>query len=320
MIKVLVVGAGGLTGKLLVDHLYNKYSQDDIEFILAGTHERIFKNRHILKISNELFKDVRIVLLNTPNHVSRQIVEIILDKFNNIKYIIDTSSEFRTQDKLIVVDVNNNDYDIRRNRIIASPNCIVLGCALPLKVIDSLFDIKEVVMSTYQAISGAGYNALKKFYSEQDSLIKNNDNLNKNGLVHNLWLSIDKINPNNGISYEEDKISKELGILLNKDIKTFNVTAVRVPIPYVHTVSIFIKTKNNIILDKLINRFNEYPNLLYKDLASPLDVYNQDKIYITRLRKINDNELNCIIMSDNLIQGCVLNTVALFNKCYQVVK
>ena len=163
--------------------------------------------------------------------------------------VIDNSKQFRMDDNvpLVVPEVNSDDLDNHKN-IIANPNCSTIQLMLPLKPLHEKYKIKRVVVSTYQAVSGAGKASVDELFDQTKDFLDNKNIKSKNftkQMAFNLIPHIDLF-VDDGYTKEEWKMENETKKILDKKIG-LTATCVRVPVKTSHSESVNIEFENFMI-------------------------------------------------------------------------
>ena len=233
--------------------------------------------------------------------------------------VIDNSSYFRMEKEipLVVPEVNPEALGKHKN-IIANPNCSTMQMVLALKPLHDEYKINRVVVSTYQAVSGAGKAAMDELFSQTKDFLDekkiNSKNFTKQ-IAFNLIPHIDTFGAD-GYTKEELKMTNETKKILDEDIDV-TATCVRVPVRTGHSESINIEFDNLFDLENVIRILKKAPGCKVVDDRSdggyitPLEAEGDYTTYISRIRKDNSNvkAINMWVVSDNLLKGAALNTV-----------
>ena len=233
--------------------------------------------------------------------------------------VIDNSSYFRMEKEtpLVVPEVNPEALDKHKN-IIANPNCSTMQMVLALKPLHDEYKINRVVVSTYQAVSGAGKAAMDELFSQTKDFLDekkiNSKNFTKQ-IAFNLIPHIDTFSTD-GYTKEELKMTNETKKILDEDIDV-TATCVRVPVRTGHSESINIEFDNLFDLENVIRILKKAPGCKVVDdrndggYVTPLEAEGDYTTYISRIRKDNSNvkAINMWVVSDNLLKGAALNTV-----------
>ncbi|MCF8012015.1 MAG: aspartate-semialdehyde dehydrogenase [Clostridiales bacterium] len=233
--------------------------------------------------------------------------------------VIDNSSNFRLDNEvpLVVPEVNPEDVIWHRG-VIANPNCSTIIMTLPLKAVHDVCKIKRVVVSTYQAVSGAGAEGINEL-SEQTKAVMSGGEYSPQKFQHQIAFNlIPHIDVLQEMDYtkEEWKMVKETHKIIHDD---FGITAttVRVPVYRSHAESINIETYEKITASKAKEVFDAFPNLIVDDnLADnrypmPLYTSNRDEVFVGRIREDNtiDKGLNIWISADQIRKGAATNAI-----------
>ena len=233
--------------------------------------------------------------------------------------VIDNSSYFRMDDNvpLVVPEVNPEALDKHKN-IIANPNCSTIQMVLPLKPLHDEYKIKRVIVSTYQAVSGAGKASMDELFDQSKNFLVgkkiNSQNFSKQ-IAFNLIPHIDDFGKD-GYTREELKMTNETKKILDNEIEV-SATCVRVPVRTGHSESINIEFDNLYDFENIINLLKKAPGCKvideHKDggYMTPLEAEGHYNTYISRIRKDHSNikAVNLWVVSDNLLKGAALNTV-----------
>ena len=233
--------------------------------------------------------------------------------------VIDNSSFFRMQKNipLVVPEVNPEALDKHEN-IIANPNCSTIQMVLALKPLHDEYKIKRVIVSTYQAVSGAGKEAMDELFDQTKSFLDKKNIVSKNftkQIAFNLIPHIDVFDKD-GYTKEELKMTNETKKILDEKIEV-TATCVRVPVRTGHSESINIEFEKAFDLENIIKKLDNAPGCKVVDgrkdgeYITPLEAENDYTTYISRIRKDNTNPkaINIWVVSDNLLKGAALNTV-----------
>jgi len=238
--------------------------------------------------------------------------------------VIDNSKYFRMEKDvpLVVAEVNSNHLKNHKN-IIANPNCSTIQLVLALKGMHDKYRIKRVVVSTYQAVSGAGKSAMDELIAQTKKSLKGKKIKSKNftkQIAFNLIPHIDSF-VSDGYTKEEWKMENETKKIMDKNINLTS-TCVRVPVRTSHSESINVEFKKKYNLKKIREILKRTPGCKVVDqrknggYITPLEAEGSYKTYISRIRKdrSNKNAINLWVVSDNLLKGAALNTVQIAEK------
>ena len=233
--------------------------------------------------------------------------------------VIDNSSYFRMQSDvpLVVPEVNAEALN-KHNNIISNPNCSTMQMVLALKPLHDEYKINRVVVSTYQAVSGAGKAPMDELFEQTKDYLENKKIKPKNftkQIAFNLIPHID-IFDKDGYTKEELKMTNETKKILDNEIDV-TATCVRVPVRTGHSESINIEFDNLYDFENIIKVLSNAPGCKVIDerndggYITPLEAEGDYSTFISRIRKDNSNvkAINIWVVSDNLLKGAALNTV-----------
>ena len=319
--NLAIIGASGNVGRKTIEVLEKSKIVFNELFLVAS------KNSAGKKIN---FKEKEIIVENLENYdfskaqitffaAGSQIAKEWIPKASKKTIVIDNSSYFRMQNDvpLVIPEVNSNALDNHKN-IISNPNCSTMQMVLALKPLHDEYKIKRVVVSTYQAVSGAGKNAMDELFNQTKDYLNNKKINSKNftkQIAFNLIPHIDTFD-NNGYTREELKMTNETKKILDENIEV-TATCVRVPVKTGHSESINIEFDNLYDFENIIKILNNAPGCKLinekKDggYITPLEAEGDYTTFISRVRKDNSNAkaINIWVVSDNLLKGAALNTV-----------
>ena len=232
--------------------------------------------------------------------------------------VVDNSSCWRMDPtkKLVVPEVNA-DVLTKDDYIIANPNCSTIQMLLPLAPLHRKYRIKRVVVSTYQSVTGAGNKAVAQMEAERGGAVwgeypaKFPHPIDQNIIPH-----IDDF-LENGYTKEEMKMVNETVKIFNDPTVKVTATCVRVPVVRSHSVSICLKTKEKISVERAREVIAAAPGVkLVDDLGAleypmPLDTQNQDLVFVGRIREdlTDERGLNLWCCGDQVRKGAATNAV-----------
>ncbi|PNR94461.1 aspartate-semialdehyde dehydrogenase [Petrotoga sp. 9PWA.NaAc.5.4] len=317
--KIAVVGATGEVGRTFLK-LFEEFSlAKDITDLRLFASER--SQGQLIKVGS---KEYRVETL-TEDHMKEKYDYIFFSagakvsaKFAPIAQeygntIIDNSSQFRMDPKIpLIVPEINGELLKNYKGIIANPNCSTIQMVLALNGIYKKIGLDEIVVSTYQSVSGAGNKGIIELFNQQKGIdeIKHFPKIIKNNVIP---LIGDELN--NGFTSEEVKMINETHkIFSDNNIKVYPTT-VRVPVVYGHSESVLIKTKSDVELSELIELINSTPNVQFtEEIITPYEVAGSDTTYVSRLRKPEKNCFLMWIVADNIRVGAATNALRILFK------
>jgi aspartate-semialdehyde dehydrogenase len=237
--------------------------------------------------------------------------------------VIDNTSHFRMDEDvpLIVPEVNPEALkDFKKRNIIANPNCSTIQMVVALKPLHEIAKIKRIVVATYQAVSGAGkeamdelYDTTKKLYAMSGSEVENKKFSKR--IAFNVIPQIDSF-MDDGVTKEEWKMKVETKKILDPNI-TVEATCVRVPVFNCHSEAVNIEFENPISVAEARKALDKAEGVLVIDnpqemkFTTPIEASTQDAVFVSRIRKDESvkNGLSLWVVSDNLRKGAALNAV-----------
>jgi len=244
--------------------------------------------------------------------------------------VIDNGSDFRMKKNVPLVVPEVNRHTIKDNQgIIANPNCTTIQMLTALNQVHKRFGLKQIILCSYQAVSGAGKQACIGLMDETVALGKQNvgttyetyaKKLEKTSGAFSSQIAFNVIPQiggfdDDGFTSEEMKVVHETKkIMGDKKIKVSS-TCVRVPVFGAHSEAVYFVTRENVTLEQLHKAFKESEGVLYaekaEDYAKPLDVEGKDATHVSRLRADaqNKNAFWIWVVADNIRKGAALNAV-----------
>ncbi len=316
-----IIGATGNVGRKTIEVLEKSKIKIDNLFLVASEksagQKLVFKKKDIIveQLEKYDFSKAEITIFAAGSEIAKNWAPQASKK----TIVIDNSKYFR-MDKdvpLVVAEVNPDDLREHKN-IIANPNCSTIQLTLPLKPLHDKYKVKRVVVSTYQAVSGAGKASVDELFSQTkdylDSKKIKSENFTKQ-IAFNLIPHIDSF-VEDGYTKEEWKMENETKKILDKKIG-LTATCVRVPVKTSHSESVNIEFENEYDLEMVRKILTNAPGCKVLDehkdggYITPLEAEGNYLTFISRIRKDHSNKkaLNMWIVSDNLLKGAALNTV-----------
>jgi len=235
----------------------------------------------------------------------------IAQKAGNV--VIDNSSQFRMDENIpLVVPEINPELLKNYTGIIANPNCSTIQMVLALNGIHRELGLQEIVVSTYQAVSGAGNKGIKELLNQEKGIkeVKYFPRVIKNNVIPLIGEKQE-----NGVTFEEEKMINETKkIFSNKEIKIFPTT-VRVPVIYGHSESIFFRTKSDSTVGDIIKLIESTSNVEYnEEKITPAEIAGSDITFVSRLRKVEERTFLMWVIADNIRVGAATNAIRILQK------
>jgi len=316
-----IIGASGNVGRKTIEILEKSQISFKELFLVASENSAgkkvKFREKEIVieNLENYDFSKAQITIFAAGSEVAKEWAP----KASKKTIVIDNSSFFRMQKNipLVIPEVNPDALDKHEN-IIANPNCSTMQMVLVLKPLHDEYKIKRVVVSTYQAVSGAGKAAMDELFDQTKNFLDKKNIVSKNftkQIAFNLIPHIDTFDKD-GYTKEELKMVNETKKILDEKIEV-TATCVRVPVRTGHSESINIEFEKSYDLENIIKILDNAPGCKVIDdrkdggYITTLEAENDYTTYISRIRKDNTNTkaINIWVVSDNLLKGAALNTV-----------
>ncbi len=273
----------------------------------------------VRKLSPESFSGVDLAFFSAGSAISREFAPVAARQG---ALVIDNTSAFRLEDDvpLAVPEVNPKFLSERPSRsLISVPNCTTIQLVMALAPLQKAFGLKRVVVSTYQAVSGAGRRAMEELSSQVAELMRSGEVEPK---VFPRRIAFDLIPQigdfrEDGSCFEEEKICAETRKILGDASLGMSATTVRVPTFHGHAESVNLETTRPVDPNEARAALAEAEGVTVMDAPNlnvyPVlnDVQGKDDVMVGRIRKdaSRPNCLNLWIVSDNLRKGAALNGV-----------
>ena len=332
-VNVAVVGVTGAVGTEMLRVLERRDFPIEELRPLASSRSAgksvVFRGKEVQvqELTSDSFEGMNIGLFSAGGSISREFVPYAI-KSNCV--VVDNTSAFRMDEDvpLVIPEVNANRIS-EHNGIIANPNCSTIQLVLVLKPIHDAVKIKRVVVSTYQAVSGAGYNALVELKNETEHILsEKSEEFNRSIFPHQIAFNALPQLPQsdafleNGYTDEEMKMINETKKILEDSSFRITTTTVRVPVFRGHSESVNIETEVPLSADQARDLLSKAEGVVVLDDPSkqlyPLatDAAGKDDTFVGRIREDSsvENGLNMWVVSDNLLKGAALNAVQIAEK------
>ena len=320
--NIAIVGATGNVGRKMLEILEQKKLQIDELFLVASPRsvgQKINFNSKEHKVHNLEtydFSNAEITFFAAGGKISEKYAE----KASKHTTIIDNSSFFRMDDDvpLIVPQVNPEAIKDLKKNIIANPNCSTAQLVIALKPLHDELNIKRVVISTYQSVSGGGKAPMDELIEQIKLSLDKKKIESKNFTKQIAFNAIPHIDvfADDGYTKEELKMVNETKKILDDKIE-LTATCVRIPVLVSHAESVNIEFEKPINLEKINLLLNNvegcevFDKREYVGYITPIEAEGKNETYISRIRedKTKENTINMWIVYDNLLRGAALNAV-----------
>jgi aspartate-semialdehyde dehydrogenase len=316
--KLAVVGATGLVGSKMLQVLEER--NFPVNELLPVASERsvgkeiLFKGKSykIISAQEAIAARPQLALFSAGGSTSLELAPRFAEAGITV---IDNSSAWRMDaDKKLVVPEVNAYVLTKEDKIIANPNCSTIQMVVVLQPLHKRYNIKRIVVSTYQSVTGTGVKAVTQLMNERkniDGEMAYKYKIDKNAIPH-----ID-VFMDNGYTKEEMKMVNETKKIMGDDSIKLTATCVRIPVMGGHSESINIEFENDFDLDEVKDILTKSPGVVVQDdvknfvYPMPLTAHEKDETFVGRLRRdeTQANTLNCWIVSDNLRKGAATNAI-----------
>ncbi|PRR89587.1 aspartate-semialdehyde dehydrogenase [Bacillus atrophaeus] len=330
-LHVAVVGATGAVGQQMLKTLEDRNFEMDTLTLLsskrsAGT-KVTFKGEEytVQEAVPESFEGVNIALFSAGGSVSQALAP---EAVKRGAIVIDNTSAFRMDENtpLVVPEVNEADLH-EHNGIIANPNCSTIQMVAALEPIRKAYGLNKVIVSTYQAVSGAGNEAAKELYSQTQAILNKEEiepaimpvkgDQKHYQIAFNAIPQIDKFQ-DNGYTFEEMKMINETKKIMHMPKLEVAATCVRLPVETGHSESVYIEVdRDDATVEEIKNLLKEAPGITLQDdpneqlYPMPAEAVGKRDVFVGRIRKDLDraNGFHLWVVSDNLLKGAAWNSV-----------
>lgn len=229
--------------------------------------------------------------------------------------VIDNSSAWRMDatKKLVVPEINASILT-KEDKIIANPNCSTIQMVMALAPLHAKYDIKRIVVSTYQSITGTGVKAVRQLENEYAGI---QDEMAYKYPIHRNAIPQCDSFEENGYTKEEMKLVRETQKILNDNTIAVTATAIRIPVVGGHSEAVNIQFENDFDVNEVRQILSNTPGVTVQDnletFTYPMPIYAQgkDDVFVGRIRRDESqpNTINMWIVADNLRKGAATNTI-----------
>ena len=321
--NIAIVGATGNVGRKLIEVLEKKKFPISELFLVASSKSEGKKISYsgkeytVIDLKKFDFSNVKIAFFAAGSLIAEKWAHIAAEK----TIVIDNSKFFRKDPEipLVVPEVNSKELaQVKNKNIIANANCSVIPLVVALKPLHDLYNVKRIVVSTYQSVSGAGKDAMDELASQTQEFFQNKKLESKYFTKQIAFNAIPHIDSflEDGYTKEEQKTNDEVKKILDNKIKITS-TCVRIPVMVSHSLSVNVEFNKKYNLNEIKNVLSTSPGCKMVDehkdggYITPVDAENKFETFISRIRedKSQLNTINLWIVSDNLLKGAALNAV-----------
>jgi aspartate-semialdehyde dehydrogenase len=304
---VAVVGAG-LVGECLAAELRRREFPLEELRVLARSARRAVLAGETFEVgvaAPEAFEGVDFAFFAGTEGEKGAAVQLAPEAIARGAIVIDNGSDFRLDPEvpLVVPEVNAEALE-HHTGIIANPNCSTIQMVVSLAPLAREFGLRKVVVSTYQAVSGAGRSGVEALQSGREDTFPKPIQGNAIPLIGGVG--------EDGYTTEEKKMREESRKILSlPDLRVF-ATAVRIPVHTGHSESVHVETERETSLHEVLEVLSEAPGVLFSgdpaDFPTPLEAAGEQGVYVGRVR-VDGGSIGYWCVSDNLLKGAATNAV-----------
>jgi len=278
---------------------------------------------HVEQISPEAFEGIDIALFAGTEGEKGAAVTFAPEAVKRGAVVIDNGADFRMEEDVPLVVPEVNPKDVKKAKkgrgIIANPNCSTIQMVVALAPIHKLYKIRRVIVSTYQAASGAGSKAVAELFEQTKAILSGAESKPEampQRIAFNIFPHIGGFAECDYTS-EEWKMIKETHKIMHTDRILVSATTVRVPVRTGHSESIYIETKKPVDIEEVKKTLASSPGIVVLDDTKscvyplPVNAEGKDEVFVGRLRKdpYNDKGMWMWVVADNLRKGAATNAV-----------
>ncbi|WP_026725251.1 aspartate-semialdehyde dehydrogenase [Flavobacterium sasangense] len=316
--KVAVVGATGMVGEIMLQVLAER-NFPVTELIPVASEKSVGKE---IEWKGNTYK---VVGLQTAVDMKPEIALFSAGGETSLEWapkfaaagttVIDNSSAWRMDatKKLVVPEINANVLT-KEDKIIANPNCSTIQMVMALAPLHTKYDIKRIVVSTYQSITGTGVKAVRQLENEYAGI--EGEMAYKYPIHRNAIPQCDSFEAN-GYTKEEMKLVRETQKILNDKTIAVTATAIRIPVVGGHSEAVNVQFENDFDVNEVRQILHNTPGVTVQDnldtYTYPMPIYAQgkDDVFVGRIRRDESqpNTINMWIVADNLRKGAATNTI-----------
>ena len=328
--RIGIIGATGAVGQEVLDILKSRgFPFSELVLFASSSSagkEILFaeKSYRLQEASKENLQKCKldIVFMCASSAISRDLSPFLQSEG---VVVIDNSSEFRMHKNvpLVIPEINAEDIE-KHEGIIANPNCSTIILLMAIFPIHSSNPIQKIIVSTYQAVSGAGNVGMQELEQQTLSVLEGTETQSRifpHKIAFNVFSHDSAIDPVNLHNEEEVKMINETQKILHNESISLSATCIRIPIFRVHSESIYLELQNDITLDEIESLYMNFPGVQVINenklnlFPMPSTTSHKDDVYIGRIRypfpfkKESQKEIALWCCGDQIRKGAALNAV-----------
>ena len=328
---VAVVGATGAVGEQMLKTLEQQNFPISKLTLLSSRRSAgktlVYKGEEVVvqEAKPEAFEGVQLALFSAGGSVSTALAP---EAVKRGAIVVDNTSAYRMDKEVPLVVPEVNEADLHNHKgIIANPNCSTIQMVVALEPIREKFGLKKIVVSTYQAVSGAGANAIKEMKEQSAAILEDKEftptilpcgsDKKHYQIAFNAIPQIDKFQ-DNGYTFEEMKMINETKKIMHDEELNVAATCVRIPVVTGHSESVYIEVDQaGITAAEIKSLLADAPGIILEDdpenqiYPMATNSVNKNEVFVGRIRKDLDNDkgFHMWVVSDNLLKGAAWNSV-----------
>ncbi len=328
--SVAVVGATGMVGQKMAQVLEERqFPYKELKMLAsarsAGSKVKVGNREYVVEeLKPEAFKGVDFAFFSAGGDISEQYAP---EAVKHGAVVVDNSSAFRLNDDVpLVVPEVNPDAAREHKGIIANPNCSTIQMVVALKPLHQEAGIERVVVSTYQAVSGSGKEAMDELETQSRAYLDGKEikaeYIPHKGAARNYQIAFNLVPQldafgEEGYSKEELKMIKETRKIMGLPDMRITATTVRAPIFNGHSESVNVEFARDISPERAREILEEFPGIVVQDdpanliYPMPIDADGRNEVFVGRIRRDFSVErgLSMWVVSDNLRKGAATNSI-----------
>jgi aspartate-semialdehyde dehydrogenase len=304
---VAVVGAGLVGERLVAELRRREFPMKELRVLARSARRAVLAGEtfEVGVAEPKAFEGVDYALFAGTEGEKGAAVQLAREAIARGALVIDNGSDFRLDPEvpLVVPEVNAGALE-HHNGLVANPNCSTIQMVVSLAPIAREFGIRKVVVSTYQAVSGAGRGGVEALESGREDAFTR-------PIIGNAIPLIGGVGED-GYTTEEKKMREESRKILSMpDLPVF-ATAVRIPVHTGHAESVYVETERDVVLPELLEVLGGAPGVTFSgdpaDFPTPIEAAGEPGVFVGRVRA-EGNVIGFWCVSDNLLKGAATNAV-----------
>ncbi|MBJ8325518.1 aspartate-semialdehyde dehydrogenase [Streptococcus pacificus] len=340
--NVAIVGATGAVGQQMIKMLEKSSLPVKTLKLLASKRSVgktfLFKDQTIAveETTENSFDGVDIALFSAGGKTSEKFAPYAV-KAGAV--VIDNTSHYRQNPNVPLIVPEVNAHALKNHKgIIACPNCSTIQMMMALEPIRQEWGLERIIVSTYQAVSGAGAKAIEETQKQLKQVLNEETPVKEVGatilpsggdkkhypIAFNALPQIDLFTDND-YTYEEMKMTKETKKIMEDETIKVSATCVRIPVLTAHSESVYIETKEIADINAVKQAISDFPGTILEDDPSEqiypqaINAVGKTETFVGRIRKDLDvdNGIHMWVVSDNLLKGAAWNSVQIAESLHQ---